>query len=175
MQVVAFENFGLTWAADVRDHLKLDPEIIEADLSRFGETTVKTYWPFGLGVEIDRPGVVAPELNWMHKDRLGSVTALSDVDGSELLSVRVLGIPAGATLSAGIQDSQGTWTLAPSQLSGLTLWAPASLGGNYDLTVQAVARILQQTNANLRRVLDGEAVVDVVNGLPPVVRRRDQP
>ncbi|MFN3536729.1 MAG: phosphoserine transaminase, partial [Brevundimonas sp.] len=40
VQVVAYENFGLTWAADVRDHLKLDPEIIEApwgelpDLSR---------------------------------------------------------------------------------------------------------------------------------------------
>jgi RHS repeat-associated protein len=50
--------------------------------TKAGETTVKTYWPFGLGVEIDRPGVVAPELNWMHKDRLGSVTALSDVDGN---------------------------------------------------------------------------------------------
>ncbi len=40
VQVVAYENFGLTWAADVRDHLKLAPEIIEApwgelpDLSR---------------------------------------------------------------------------------------------------------------------------------------------
>ena len=40
VQVVAYENFGLTWAADVRDHLKLNPEIIEApwgelpDLSR---------------------------------------------------------------------------------------------------------------------------------------------
>ncbi|USX11873.1 polymorphic toxin-type HINT domain-containing protein [Oxalobacteraceae bacterium OTU3CAMAD1] len=50
--------------------------------TKAGETTVKTYWPFGLGVEIDRPGVAAPELNWMHKDRLGSVTALSDVDGN---------------------------------------------------------------------------------------------
>jgi D-3-phosphoglycerate dehydrogenase len=40
-------------------------------------------------------------------------------------------------------------------------------------TVQAVTRILEQTNANLRRVLDGEPVVDVVNGLDPhVVRRR---
>lgn len=40
VQVVAYENFGLTWAADVRDHLRLDPEVIEApwgelpDLSR---------------------------------------------------------------------------------------------------------------------------------------------
>ena len=43
-------------------------------------------------------------------------------------------------------------------------------------TVQAVTRILAQTNANLRRALDGEPVVDVVNGLDPhVVRRPEQP
>ncbi len=37
-----------------------------------------------------------------------------------------------------------------------------------------MTRILQQTNANLRRMLDGDPVVDVVNGLAPhVVRRQD--
>lgn len=30
VQVVAFENFGKTWAQDVRDHLKIQPEILEA-------------------------------------------------------------------------------------------------------------------------------------------------
>ena len=30
VQVVAFENFGHTWAQDVRDHLKIEPEILEA-------------------------------------------------------------------------------------------------------------------------------------------------
>lgn len=30
VQVLAYENFGRTWAADVRDHLKLDPEVLEA-------------------------------------------------------------------------------------------------------------------------------------------------
>jgi phosphoserine aminotransferase len=40
VQVLAFENFGKTWAQDVRDHLKIQPEILEApwgglpDLSR---------------------------------------------------------------------------------------------------------------------------------------------
>jgi D-3-phosphoglycerate dehydrogenase len=36
---------------------------------------------------------------------------------------------------------------------------------------QAAARIVGQTTANLRRALDGEPVVDVVNGVDPVVRR----
>lgn len=30
VQVLAFENFGLQWAADIRDHLKLEPEILAA-------------------------------------------------------------------------------------------------------------------------------------------------
>ena len=39
-------------------------------------------------------------------------------------------------------------------------------------TAQAVLRILGQTTANLRRVLAGEPVVDVVNGVDARVRRR---
>lgn len=37
---------------------------------------------------------------------------------------------------------------------------------------QAALRIVGQTAANLRRVLDGQPVVDVVNGVDPMVRRR---
>jgi RHS repeat-associated protein len=50
-----------------------------------GAVTVKTYWPYGVGVEIDRPVAgAAPtnELNWMHVDRLGSPIAISDNIGS---------------------------------------------------------------------------------------------
>lgn len=39
-------------------------------------------------------------------------------------------------------------------------------------TVQAAMRIVGQSTANLTRVLDGEAPVDVINGVDPVVRRR---
>ena len=39
-------------------------------------------------------------------------------------------------------------------------------------TVEAAMRIVGQATANLRRVLDGEPVVDVVNGVDPAVRQR---
>ena len=39
-------------------------------------------------------------------------------------------------------------------------------------TAQAAGRIVAQSTANLRRVLAGEPVVDVVNGVDPLVRRR---
>lgn len=42
-------------------------------------TAVKTYWPMGLGVEIERSGVT--NLYWHHKDRLGSVVAITDETG----------------------------------------------------------------------------------------------
>jgi len=47
-----------------------------------GQTTVKTYWPAGLGVEIDKPGSSASELNWTHLDRLGSVVGITDASGN---------------------------------------------------------------------------------------------
>ncbi|MCA3000523.1 MAG: RHS repeat-associated core domain-containing protein, partial [Rhodocyclaceae bacterium] len=52
-----------------------------------GARTVKTYWPMGLGVEIDRPATGSPpvapatELSWWHKDRLGSVIAITSDTG----------------------------------------------------------------------------------------------
>jgi len=53
----------------------------EVELNASG-TTVKTYWPNGLGVEIDRPNVSASELSWTHADRLGSIVGLSDESGA---------------------------------------------------------------------------------------------
>jgi phosphoglycerate dehydrogenase-like enzyme len=57
---------------------------------------------------------------------------------------------------------------SPLRTAPRVLLSPHAAGS----TVQAVTRILQQSNANLLRVLDGEPVVDVVNGLPPCIVRR---
>jgi RHS repeat-associated protein len=45
-------------------------------------TEVKTYWPHGIGVEIDRPGQGASELDWTHTDNLGSIAAITDANGN---------------------------------------------------------------------------------------------
>lgn len=50
--------------------------------SKAGQITLKTYWPAGIGVEIDRPDVAATQLNWTYTDRLGSPIALTDQDGA---------------------------------------------------------------------------------------------
>jgi RHS repeat-associated protein len=43
---------------------------------------VKTYWPQGIGVEIDRTGASDTELSWIHTDWLGSPVAISDKNGN---------------------------------------------------------------------------------------------
>ena len=57
--------------------------------TKAGLTTIKTYWPYGVGVEIDRnlsstaiPNNNNSELNWTHTDRLGSPVAMSTSTGT---------------------------------------------------------------------------------------------
>ena len=45
-----------------------------------GEVKVKTYWPLGIGVEIETVGK-GTALYWIHKDRLGSPVAIADQNG----------------------------------------------------------------------------------------------
>ncbi|WP_185910048.1 hypothetical protein, partial [Azospirillum doebereinerae] len=59
----------------------------------------------------------------------------------EVLSVVIAGVPAGAVLSAGSDNGDGTWTLTGAQLSGLTLTPPAEFSGSLGLTVTATASV----------------------------------
>ncbi|MBM3582395.1 MAG: hypothetical protein FJX37_10590, partial [Alphaproteobacteria bacterium] len=64
---------------------------------------------------------------------------LTDTDGSESLSITIAGVPAGAVLSAGTDNGNGTWTLTPAQLSGLTLTPAANSSDDFTLTVKAIS------------------------------------
>ncbi|NQV84683.1 MAG: hypothetical protein HQ494_12790, partial [Rhodospirillales bacterium] len=66
-------------------------------------------------------------------------SALTDTDGSETLSVTIAGVPAGATLSAGTLNTDGTWTLSPDQLTGLTVTPAADSDADFALTVTATS------------------------------------
>ena len=69
---------------------------------------------------------------------LNIASSLTDTDGSESLSITVAGLPEGAELSAGTQNNDGTWTLTPGQLAGLTL-AVAAGSADFDLSVSAMS------------------------------------
>jgi hypothetical protein len=65
--------------------------------------------------------------------------ALTDTDGSESLSVTISGIPAGAILSAGILNLDGSVTLTPEQLVGLTILPPEDNTEDFTLIVTATS------------------------------------
>ena len=66
-------------------------------------------------------------------------SSLVDTDGSESLTVVISGVPTGASLSAGTDNGDGSWTVDPADLPGLTLFPPEDFGGTFQLTVTATA------------------------------------
>ncbi len=64
-------------------------------------------------------------------------TALTDLDGSESISsIKITGVPSGATLSAGTHNTDGSWTLTQAQLSGLSV---TSIAADFTLNVTATS------------------------------------
>ena len=64
---------------------------------------------------------------------------LMDTDGSETMAVILSGLPDGAVLNKGSNNGDGSWTLKPSELSGLTVTPPRNYSGGMDLTLTATS------------------------------------
>src|SRR5205085_2508630 len=78
------------------------------------------------------------------------------------LTVTLSGLPEGATLSAGIHNSDGSWTLSGDQLTGLTLTPAPDSGEDFTLTVTATTHnALTGTEASVAASLP-VTVVDTV-------------
>jgi large repetitive protein len=67
----------------------------------------------------------------------GLSAALVDTDGSERLSVKIAGIPVGSILSAGANNGDGSWTIAPGALAGLSIKPPKDYSGVMALELRA--------------------------------------
>jgi T1SS-143 domain-containing protein len=71
---------------------------------------------------------------------------LGDVDGSEIMSVVVAGVPDGALLSHGFDNGDGTWTVPQSDLGTVAMTPPADFSGSIDLHLVAYTRDTGQTD-----------------------------
>jgi len=63
--------------------------------------------------------------------------SLADTDGSETLMIEISGMPSDATLSAGVDQGNGTWHLSAGDLAGLEL--SVQTPSDFTLTVTATA------------------------------------
>ena len=74
VQVLAFENFGQVWATDIRDHLKLDPEVLTAPWGAFPDVArVDPAKDLVFPWNGTTSGVRAPGGDWIAADRQGLV------------------------------------------------------------------------------------------------------
>ncbi|MBR0900708.1 hypothetical protein JQ616_37630, partial [Bradyrhizobium tropiciagri] len=86
--------------------------------------------------------------------RLSIATSVPVTDNRESLSVKIAGLPSAALLSAGTQNSDGSWTLTPLQLAHLVLIAPpGSLSGLVNLTVTSIATEIGGSTASTSATL----------------------
>ncbi len=120
-----------------------------------------------LNVSIDA-GLNHPAGNEDTAIGLPITAALGDTDGSEILAVRVAGLPAGSVLSSGDDNGDGSWTVSGGNLAGLTLTPPQDYNGTLHLTVTAIAT--EQSNHDAAVVSASlDVTVEPVNDAPVVV------
>ncbi|WP_420904927.1 hypothetical protein [Candidatus Magnetaquiglobus chichijimensis] len=107
-----------------------------------GDTAVRTGTiDVSLAADADQPTLVLSDAIGTEDQpiALNLTSALKDTDGSESLSITISGVPTGAMLSAGVDHHDGTWTLTPTQLTGLKITPPANSDVDFTLTVTATS------------------------------------
>ena len=130
-QVAAPEAVGAEGELE-EDELLLEDELDSEDEFEFEDPKVA-----------DAPSLSADDVTGAEDSAiaLDLSASLNDLDGgSETLTITISGLPDGAVLSAGTDNGDGTWTLTPGQLSGLTLTPPDNFSGSFDLDISATSR-----------------------------------
>lgn len=69
----------------------------------------------------------------------GLGATLTDADGSETLSYRIEGVPAGVTFNGGSETSPGVWSFTAAELAALELTPPTNWHGTLNLTLVAIS------------------------------------
>ncbi|MEN5146306.1 phosphoserine transaminase [Brevundimonas diminuta] len=185
VQVVAYENFGLTWLADVKEHLGLEPEALTApwgelpDLSKV-DPKKDVVFPWNGTTS----GVRVPDADWIADDREGLTIcdATSAAFAMDLpwdkLDVTTFSFQKALGGEAGI----GVMVLSPRAVARLDTYRP-------DRAVPKVLRIADKKGFD-RTLADGVAMntfsvlsiedwIDAldwavsVGGLPELVRRTE--
>ena len=92
---------------------------------------------------------------------LNIASSFANSDGNDLRSILISGVPSGATLSAGTNNNNGTWTLDPAQLTGLTITVTSA--ANFALTVTATSA--ETTGDTATTAATFSVIVNTSNGI----------
>lgn len=122
------DSLSLLPAAGARDDVALSVTAVADDL-----TLAR------LAVTVEADAAPREPIGASQMIALDVAAALADVRGAEGLAITVAGLPDGARLSAGTDNGDGSWRLAPHQLDGLGLGLPPDAEPKVVLAVVATA------------------------------------
>jgi len=192
---VALENAGISLAAATTATEQLEAEQIEAEkvqeaaeeaeeaekaaeetesetVTRVIETDEEEVFPVQTETTpdvADAPSLLVQNVTGFEDSAiaLDIAAALTDTDGSESLTITIAGVPEGATLSAGIDNGDGSWTLTLAQLSGLTITPPAD--SDADFTLRVTATSVESSDGSTAQTIENIAVTVNPEADPPLV------
>jgi phosphoserine aminotransferase len=127
VQVLAFENFGQVWATDIRDHLELEPEILEAPWGAFPDVSkVDPAKDLVFPWNGTTSGVKAPGADWIAADREGLVIcdATSAAFAMPLPWDRLDVVTFSFQKALGGEAGLGVAALSPRAIERLDRYAP---------------------------------------------------
>jgi Ca2+-binding RTX toxin-like protein len=105
------------------------------------------------------PQLIAPAANGTEDTPIALAIAAVPVGPVDSLSVQVSGVPAGAQLSAGIDQGGGAWTLTQAQLADLTITPPLNSESGFTLTVTATSTLSGLSTSTATNLAVGVAPV----------------
>ena len=158
-------DLAVTAAPNTNPQFSVVVSVVSIDRETGDETNFATQVPVRVEAVADAPVVKAAQAS-ANEDgtvALDISAALTDTDGSETITnFSVAGVPEGATLSAGTQHADGSWTIAPDEIAGLTLTPPTDSDESFELVVSATATESNGVSATSVTVLpvDLQAVAD---------------
>ncbi|MEO1160364.1 MAG: Ig-like domain-containing protein, partial [Pseudomonadota bacterium] len=135
------DTFAITPPANSDDDFTLAVAVTVTDADGSTATQTATH-PVDVTPVADAPAPVVADASGNEDTPIplnGLGGTLADTDGSEILSYRIEGLPAGASLSAGAVQPDGSVLLTQSELVGLTITPPADFNGTIPLTLVAIS------------------------------------
>gem|GEM_PF-712768 len=135
------EGLQITLAPDSDSDFTLTVKAVATEKTTGRQTITSQALPVTVNAVADTPLLSVKSVSATEDDtiNLHITSSLADSDGSENLEITISGVPDGATLSAGTENPDGSWTLTADQLQDLQLTPPANSDADFDLTVTATA------------------------------------
>lgn len=185
VQVLAFENFGQVWATDIRDHLKLDPEILTAPWGEFPDVSrVDPAKDLVFPWNGTTSGVRAPNGDWIAADREGLVIcdATSAAFAMPLPWDRLDVVTFSFQKALGGEAGLGVAALSPRAIDRLNRYAPPRPvpkvlrlrnGEGFDAALASGSMINTFSVWTIEDWIDGVEWGLAIGGLPALIARTE--